>query len=212
MKHVYFISGLGADERVFAQIDFGNNPTHYIPWKKPSKEESIEEYAGRMAQEIQHDNPVLVGLSFGGMLSIEIAKFRAVSKVILISSIKTRYEKPWYMKAAASLRLNHLLPLRPFPFLDSIENKRLGARTERQKELYREYRRNLDLEYSDWAIDKILNWENEWTPSALIHIHARDDKIFPIEPIHADYVIDDGGHMLIMNHPQRVSTILQAEI
>ena len=41
-----------------------------------------------MSREIDTSrNPILIGLSFGGMMCIEIAKLIPVEKVILISSI-----------------------------------------------------------------------------------------------------------------------------
>ena len=68
MNHIYCISGFGADERVFSRIDFRPFTTHFISWLLPLKKESIEAYAKRMSQQIQHDNPTLLGLSFGGIM------------------------------------------------------------------------------------------------------------------------------------------------
>ncbi len=48
MKHIYCISGFGADERVFEKVDFGENDVHFIQWKIPEKHETIESYAARM--------------------------------------------------------------------------------------------------------------------------------------------------------------------
>lgn len=211
LRPVYYISGFAADERVFSGIDLVRG-ARYLPWKKPVNGESIESYASRMAIDIREENAILVGLSFGGMIAVEIAKQKKLSKIALISSIKTKYEKPLYMKVAGCLKLNRVLPLKPYKFLDSFENARLGATTEEQKNLFREYRRNLDYEYSDWAIDRILNWENDRIPPNVTHIHAKDDKIFPIDSIAADHVIEDGGHMLIMNHADRVNSILKQEL
>lgn len=212
MNKIYYISGFGADERVFSDIDFGKNESHFIAWKKPFKNESIYDYANRLAAEIKHEKPVLIGLSFGGIMAIEIAKFTSLKKVILISSIKTKHEKPFYMKMAATLHLNSILPLKPYPFLDAIENYQLGVKTEAEKKLVREYRRNLDLDYSNWAIDQILNWQNEWTPENLIHIHADNDRIFPIKNVKPDYVIHGGGHLVLMNRASKVNEILKQEL
>src|SRR5690349_17775993 len=126
MKHIYCISGFAADERVFVHLNVGENIMHFIPWKIPQKDESITSYAHRMRQDIEHVNPVLVGLSFGGMISIEIAKEIEVEKIILLSSISTFHEMPWYMKIAGKLHLNKVIPLRPYSFLEWLENYTLG--------------------------------------------------------------------------------------
>lgn len=133
MKHIYCISGFGADERVFSKLNFGENEVHFIPWKIPEKHETIESYAARMNQDILHPNPVLVGLSFGGMMSIEIAKLISVEKIVLLSSVSTRHELPLYMKIVGKLRLNRLIPMKPYPILEPIENYNLGVETKEEK-------------------------------------------------------------------------------
>ena len=85
MKTVYVFSGLGADERVFYKIDFGNCAVIFIKWIAPKKNESIECYAVRITAQITTTHPVLVGLSFGGMMAVEVAKHIATEKIVLIS-------------------------------------------------------------------------------------------------------------------------------
>ena len=132
MKHIYFISGFAADERVFANVDFGNNDVHFIAWKIPTKKETIISYAKKMSEEIHHLNPILIGLSFGGMMCIEIAKIISTEKIILISSLKTFHELPLYMRVAAKLHLNKVFPIRPSRFLGFFENYNLGVETKEE--------------------------------------------------------------------------------
>ena len=209
MKHIYCISGFGADERVFSKLDFGDNDVHFLPWKIPEKRETIESYAARMNEDIMHPNPILIGLSFGGMMSIEIAKLISVEKVILLSSISARHELPLYMRIAGTLRLNRLIPMKPYPILEPIENYNLGVETKEEKELLREYRHNLNLQYSNWAMNEIVNWKNQWIPPNLVNIHGTKDHIFPIRYVKVDYVIKGGGHLLPMNNADEVTGILK---
>ncbi len=209
MKHIYCISGFGADERVFSKLNFGENEVHFIPWKIPEKHETIESYAARMNQDILHPNPVLVGLSFGGMMSIEIAKLISVEKIVLLSSVSTRHELPLYMKIVGKLRLNRLIPMKPYPILEPIENYNLGVETKEEKKLLKEYRHNLNLQYSNWAMNEVVNWKNEWIPPNLVHIHGTNDHIFPIRYVKTDYVIKGGGHLLPMNNADEVNEIFK---
>lgn len=212
MKQIYCISGFGADERVFEKLDFGENDVHFISWKIPDENESMESYAKRMSAEISHPKPVLMGLSFGGMMCIEIAKIISVEKIILISSVATIHEMPLYMRLAAKLRLNKILPLHPYSFLEPVENYNLGVQTPEQKQLVREYRKNIDPRYTNWAIDRILNWKNDWFPENVIHIHGDQDHIFPLKMIKANYVIPGGGHLLLMNQADLVNEILKKNL
>jgi pimeloyl-ACP methyl ester carboxylesterase len=208
MKHIYCISGFGADERVFSKLEFGDNSVHFISWLIPFKKESIEAYAKRMSEKIQHENPVLIGLSFGGMLSIEIARIIKTSQVILISSIKSFHELPLWMRFSAKLKLDKIFPLRTFWFIELIENYKLGIENKDELKLVREYRKNIGQQYTNWAIHQILNWKNEWQPENLSHIHGGKDHIFPIKYIKADYIIPDGGHFMIMNRAKKMNEYL----
>lgn len=213
MKHIYCISGFGADERIFSKVDFGENDVHYIQWKIPEKRESIESYAKRMQNEIEHPNPILIGLSFGGMMSVEIAKLISVEKVILVSSVCCRKELPLYMKLTSALNLNRLIPMKPYPILEPIENRNLGVETKEEKLLLREYRNHLNLQYSNWAIDQVVNWQNKWIPPNYIHIHGTKDHIFPIgKIINPKYKIKDAGHLLLMNNAGEVNEIFKKEL
>lgn len=209
MKNIYCISGFGADERVFSKIDFLGNDVHFIQWKIPETNEEFKHYVKRMADEIHHENPVLVGLSFGGMMSVEIAKILPVSKIILLSSIATTDEMPWYMKAAGKLKLDKIFPLRPSKLLAPLENYNLGVKTAEEKRLVESYRKNIDPYYTSWAIDKILNWDNTFYPKDLVHIHGDNDHIFPLRYVRADHVIAGGGHLFLMDKAQEVNSILK---
>lgn len=213
MKHLYYISGFGADERVFSKIDFGQNAAHFIPWKIPVKNESIQSYAQRMIDQIEHPDPVLIGLSFGGMMAVEIARQIPVEKIILVSSVCCRRELPFYMRFVSTFGLNRLIPMKPYRILEPIENRNLGVQNREQKELLREYRRNLDLRYSNWAINEVVNWQNEWIPPNYIHIHGTRDHIFPVRNIiDPEYKIANAGHLLLMNNYEEVNEILKKEI
>jgi len=94
MKKVYFISGLGADKRVFSFLDLSFCVPVFIEWITPLKKESLESYALRLSKNIPEINPTIVGISFGGMLATEIAKANPDIKAIIISSNKTSAELP----------------------------------------------------------------------------------------------------------------------
>lgn len=208
MKHIYCISGFGADERVFSRLEFGDNAVHFISWIIPFKNESIEGYAKRMSEKIQDENPVLIGLSFGGMICIEIARFIKTNKVIIISSIKSFHEIPLWMRISAKLNLDKIIPLKPFRILEPIENYHLGIENKDELSLAREYRKNIGRQYTNWAIHQIINWKNDWQPENLTHIHGGKDRMLPIKYLKADYIIPDGGHFMIMNRSEKVNEYL----
>lgn len=210
MKKIYCISGLGADERAFAKLHVEGYKLVHLPWLLPVQDETIEHYAERMSKNIEDKNPVLLGLSFGGIMSIEIAKHVPAEKVILISSVKSSKEIPVWMKLAGKLRLNKIMPLRPYKILEPLQNYNLGAKTPEEKEMARTFREKVSQQYLDWAINQVLNWKNSWQPASLYHIHGNADKLFPIKKINADFVIANAGHLMVMNKSAEVNRFLQA--
>jgi pimeloyl-ACP methyl ester carboxylesterase len=209
MKHIYCISGFGADERVFSKLNFETLEFHFLPWLDPVKNESIESYAKRMSEGIIHADPVLLGLSFGGIMSIEIAKLVSTSKIILISSIKTFREMPLWMRLTGKLKLDKAVPLKTFTLIEPIENYNLGIENKEELKLVREYRTTISQQYTNWATHRIINWRNEWIPPNLVHIHGGSDHIFPIKNSNPDYVIPGGGHFMIMNRAAEVNDIIK---
>lgn len=208
MKKIYCISGLGADERAFSRLKLEGYSIVYLPWLTPLPQETITAYAIRMSIPIKEANPILIGLSFGGMMCIEIAKLIAVEKVILISSIQTGKQLPRWMKAAGRLRLNKILPMRSFKLTEPIQNRFIGITLPDEIELVRSYRRNAPQVYMDWAINEVFKWRNNWQPPKLFHIHGDADRIFPIQYLKPDYVIKNGGHFMIMNKADEVTKAL----
>lgn len=208
LENIYCLSGLGADEKIFSKLDFKNNHITYLQWFKPEKSESISDYAGRLANKITLPQPILIGISFGGMMCIEIAKLIAVKKVIIISSIKTKNELPIWMKAAGWLKLNKIFPMRSFKLIEPLEDHNLGIETAEEKNMVHKYRRTIDRTYAEWAINCVLNWQNEAVLPNVVHVHGDKDRIFKINKVKPDYIIKTGGHFMVMNRAVEVNKVL----
>lgn len=209
MKTVYCLCGLGADERIFSKLTWEPDiNVHYINWIIPEKEEPLNVYAKRMASKITtNEDFTLIGVSFGGIMAIEIAKIIPVKKLILISSVETHRQIPTWMKLCGKLKLYALIPtgvlhdIRPLKLFEPIENYFLGAFEDDQKALANEYRKKVDPHYLKWSIKQILNWKNKWIPENLDHIHGTADKIFPIKNVTPTHSIKEGRHFMLYHKP-----------
>ncbi len=210
MKTIYCISGLGADERAFSKLRIPGYQLKIIPWLMPGKNETIQEYATRMSAGIEEDHPVLMGLSFGGMMCTEIAKQLPVKKLILISSVKSSGELPAWMKLVARLRLHKIVPLKSSRLTEPIQNRMLGAASEEEKLIASEYRKKVNIEYTNWAVHEAITWKNDWLHPDTIHIHGDRDHMFPIKNIHPTFTIKNGGHFMIMNKAAEISRCISS--
>jgi pimeloyl-ACP methyl ester carboxylesterase len=205
---IYCISGLGADEKAFSKLAVPGYQLHCLPWLLPEPNEPIAAYARRMLSAIPESNPILMGLSFGGMMCIEIAQQIPVHKVILISSVKTRMELPRWMKWAGKLRLHKVIPLKSSKITEPLQNYNLGVTNEEERQMAAAFRRNVDIRYTNWAIHQVLTWRNTRVPENLYHIHGDKDRMFPLKKLTPDYTIENGGHFMILNKAEEISSRL----
>ena len=217
MKSVYFLSGLGADERIFSKLQIPDTHFQFVKWVPPIINETIADYANRLKEQIKDENPVLVGLSFGGIMAIEISKIIRVEKTILIASVKSHKEVPRWMKICGEWKLDRMLPSSPLKSIKSlkairpIQNYFLGAHSTEEKMIANEFRDNIDPFYLRWSVHQVLNWKNDWQPETLFHIHGDNDHIFPIKKVNPTHIIPKAGHFMVMNRFKEINNIL-AEI
>jgi pimeloyl-ACP methyl ester carboxylesterase len=209
MKNIYLFSGLASDERVFQQLDLSGFQTIFVPWLSPGKEESIEQYAHRMAQKIHGEKPVLIGLSFGGIMAIEIAKIIDTEKVILISSVKQCSELPHWLRLVGKTGLIRWVPIQFFKHTDFFIYWLFNARQQKDKNFLKTLIKDADPILMKWSLLKTVNWKNRVVPDNLVQIHGTKDHIFPVRHIQANYTIDNSGHFMVINHAQEVSKILR---
>ncbi|MBN8651012.1 MAG: alpha/beta hydrolase [Cytophagales bacterium] len=210
MKVIYLLSGLGADKRVFEFLDLKAFQIKFINWITPVDKESIEDYARRLCAQITTDKPTLVGVSFGGMIALEIAKHIACEKVVLISSAKTKYQIPFYFRVVGKLSLHKLVPTQFFKKVNSFTHWMFGTTTPTERNLLKDIIQSTDERFLLWAIDKIVTWENINSLQNVIKIHGTNDRILPSQK--ADYRVEGGGHFMIVNKAVEISEILRKEL
>ena len=207
---VYFISGLAADKRVFRHIQLPEGfEAVYLDWIQPEKDESLPQYALRLADNINKEEPfALVGLSFGGMLATEIAKQYQPAVTILISSVPVSNQLPGYYRIAGKLRLHKILPVSLIKTSASV--KRFVSREHAEdKKLLWQIIHESDTGLIRWSMNAILNWHNETIPQSVWHIHGTKDEILPVRYTNPTHPIPKEGHMLVMTRPDAVNAFLK---
>ena len=203
--NVYFISGMGADHRAFSYITLpkGFEAIH-MPWIKPVKNEPLAAYALRLAGAIRTSEPfILVGLSMGGMMAVEIAKKFPPVCIVLISSIPQSGQLPGYYRVAAALNAGFLFPPSLLKKLAGLKKAISPA-----SKLVREMFRDCDDEFFKWAMTAVPGWDNHQVPQPLYHIHGKKDLVLPIRLTHPTQAVAWAGHMLVMTHPTVVNAFL----
>lgn len=211
-KDLYLFSGLGADEKVFQNLDFTGFAITFIKWIVPYDKETIEGYAYRLLEQITTTKPILIGLSFGGIMAIEISKLIDTEKVVLISSAKTKEEIPFYFRLAGKIGLHKIISATLFQRSNFITNWFFGTETIKEKRVLKQVLKETNPIFSKWAIGQVACWKNSTIVDNVFHIHGIHDKILPYAFIKCDVPIKMGGHFMILNKAQEINIILRQQL
>ena len=207
-NELYLLSGLGADKRVFDFLDLHGFKLIHIEWIKPLEDEKIESYAHRLLQQIKTSRPTMIGVSFGGIIAVEIAKQIEINKLILISSVKTKADVPFRYRLAGNLWMNKLIPAPLYRKANFVVYWLFGVRKKKEKELLKTIMDDADNDFVDWATNEIVTWENEEQVPNVVTIHGTADRIFPFKE--ADHKVEHGGHLMVVSKADEVSRILRS--
>ena len=111
---LYFISGLGADKRVFQKLILPDIfKIHHIVWTPISEGDSMEMYCKELSRQIDQTKPfILIGLSFGGLVAIQLSKMLRPVQTVIISSFCFRNEIPKFYVFLAKTRIYRIIPSR----------------------------------------------------------------------------------------------------
>lgn len=209
--HIYFVPGLAASPKIFEHLQLPEDKfeLHYLEWLIPlTDKESIEDYAERMANLVTENNPVLVGVSFGGIMVQEMSKFLKTKKVIIISSVKTSNEFPKRLKLIQKTRAYKLFPTKKISNFEEFSVYAFGNFAEKRVKLYKEYLSVRNETYLTWAIYNVLNWLQDKPLENCTHIHGTEDHVFPIKHIDNCISIENGTHIMILNKAKSISKII----
>ncbi|PZD77946.1 alpha/beta hydrolase [Mesonia sp. K7] len=193
--------GMAANPSIFERIKLPEDQfkIHWLYWKIPTKNESLSDYVDRLLKEVKHKNPVLVGVSFGGVIVQEMSKKIDVQRLIIISSIKTNKEFPRRMNFMRKTGFYRMLPTSLVGKVSSIEKLPVGNLVKKRAKLYQQYLDMNKKEYLDWAILQILRWQQSDVIESIIHIHGSNDLVFPRKYIEDCIEVKGGTHVMIIN-------------
>ncbi|MDQ8012293.1 MAG: alpha/beta hydrolase [Flavobacterium nitrogenifigens] len=198
---VYFMPGLAASSSIFERIKLDENifETYLLEWEIPNPKESLSDYALRISKNIKHENPVLIGVSFGGILVQEISKHIKARKVIIISSVRSNHEFPRRMKIGKSTKAYKLIPMQLILNVEKLAKFSFGEKVNKRIKLYEKFLSVRDLGYLQWAVESVILWDRDQIDENVVHIHGDKDDVFPIKYIDKCILVKGGTHIMILN-------------
>jgi hypothetical protein len=212
--NLYLVSGLGADKRIFQKLVLPDSfHIHHIEWVPVSEKETMEEYCLRLTGQIDQGQPFsLIGVSFGGVVSIQMSKHLSPVQTVIISSFCFRQEVSAMYTFLGRIRLYRIIPTTLFLKPNRVLYYLFGVKTGEEKELLKSILADTDPVFFRWAINQLFSWNNSRKPENLIHIHGTADKILPYHENMNAIPVEGGGHLMVFSKAAIISRILEEHL
>ncbi|WP_044211083.1 hypothetical protein [Flammeovirga sp. OC4] len=198
----YCISGLGADHRVYESLNVKYEKVD-LKWIEPLKNESIKDYSLRLASGIDtNEDYIIIGVSFGGIVAVEISKVLTPKLTVLISTIEQSSELPWHYKLFRKVKWVEMLPASFFNIPYPIASLLFGTRNQLLKQILKDS----DHQFTKWAICSLLKWRNHTTINNSLKINGTSDLILVSKQ--SDFYIENGHHFMIVDQAEQITEII----
>lgn len=209
-KIIYLFPGQGSDYRIFTRLTWKEHfDTVYMHYPVPGENETLHNYALRFIPLIDTTTDfILIGVSLGGMICTELTDTLNPKMTILISSAKSSDELPNRYTIQKSLKLNKAVPEKTVKKGALVLQPIVEPDSKEDLEFFRSMLGAKDPTYLKRTVDMIINWERISYDPGIIHIHGNNDHTIPIRNVTADYVIENGSHMMVYTRADEISEIL----
>jgi pimeloyl-ACP methyl ester carboxylesterase len=209
-----FIPGLGADRRLFKyqKKNFKNSITP--SWLLPKINESLSQYSRRWSSQLKlKSGCYLIGVSFGGMVALEMARWVKPKAVILIASCRDRSAVPWHLRMAGHITYWPIIAKILTRIFPSRSGRFLGAETKEQQDLLIRMLIETPDTFMRWTLHSIQCWNGvKGKEIKVYHIHGERDRLIPIRKVEPDRMVKGGGHLINLTHAKEVNVFIKEHL
>jgi hypothetical protein len=217
-KRLILFSGLGLDAR-YVTPPFPPPFELYVPpWIDPLPNESLESYAQRLIPTLKIDESqdyYIGGVSFGGMVALEVSRHLNPRAVFLISSCPSYRQVSWLVRFPGKVIAPRVTAnfVKHFLWLAPLAIRLTGPLHRDQRNLLIDIWNNANLEVMRWGAMIMTQWEFTHTLKVPIHeMHARYDLFIPLSGVNPDAIVENGWHAFNLTHPRAMFDFIASEM
>lgn len=207
----YLLPGLGADPRIYANVDLGQqHELIALDWIPCGTARNLAEYAAMLHAHYTLEPPyVLGGVSLGGMLAQEWARVAPPEALVLISTATSRDDMAAVIRMASSLNIGPLLS-KQFLIALGVIGDRFTSKTLKGRELFLDMLQKSDGDFLQFGAQAVLNWEPVPLDTPTLRIHGSVDKVFPCGKWEGCHVLKNGNHFMIFDRGEEIAEVIKA--
>lgn len=152
---------------------------------------------------------ILIGMSLGGMLCVELSEILSPQKTIIISSAKNRNDLPARYKFQKKFPIYKIFPGSFLLLGAKLLQPVVEPDRNKNKHTFKNMLRTKSGLYMKRSIGLIIKWERTANTKKIYHIHGTNDHTIPIRKIKTvDYTIEGGSHMITLTRAKEISAII----
>ncbi len=209
---IFLITGFALDKRAFNLLDLSNEIFIFRDLIPVEKEDSFKSYALRMAKDMDlQDGDIIGGVSLGGMLALEIAKYYSVRGVILIASSRhpRMVKKRFMLWSGLAPYFPDFLIRRIFlsiPLILKFQN----MLTPEGQSLLTKIMSQFPPSLLKSLPPLIRKWKGAEKPANYRHIHAAKDWMInaPLADTAEYQILPAHNHLITVSHPKEVRAFI----
>ena len=216
MANLYLIAGMGLSENCFLLLRpllKWQGEIIFLPHILPnSPTETLTEYTQRLRATLPDtwaEKPSFIGMSLGGMITVELSKLIDYKQLFLISTLKKASEIPLYFKVLRKIPAQKLFSAtfsqkygrKLANWFSNFDKKHLDTVFDMIEQS--------DKRHLQWGRNAAINWQPPTQkPEFSFAIHGDKDHIFPARNITADYWVKNGTHNLILERAEEIAAVI----
>lgn len=202
----YAIPGLGVTGEVFNRLS-EHLEMQVIDWILPESGESLQRYAGRMANFLPAGPVVLIGYSFGGIVAQEIARQRPELQLVLINTLVSTDEKPLWLRMMSIIPLYRLARGNWRIKLLPLYGRRYGLTNREDISILQKMFSETPGVLRMWSIQALIDWKgNKLSAENVLRLHGNRDKVFPLTRMMTEGIwIEKGRHFMVWQQAEEIA-------
>ena len=152
------------------------------------------------------------GVSLGGILAIEMARYLNPERLLLISTVKCRAEMPRSLRLIKSLELHKRISKSHLVLLAGWADTLLLSRNAKDRELFLAMLRDCPESFLKFGSECALAWKNDIVPHNALHIHGTADLVFPFSLVRDALPIDKGSHFMVVERGEEIARLIDERL